>query len=52
MSKPLDRYDLVDRLTDSKGCWELAIASIRKAGVLSGKYQPRNDEERAWLNQS
>lgn len=49
MSKPLDAYDLHLWEADAKGCWSLAIASIRKAGVLSGKYQPRNDEERAWL---
>jgi len=50
LSKPLDKYDLVDRFADSKGCWALAIAEIRKAGVRSGKYPPINDEERAWLN--
>ena len=50
MSKPLDKYDLVDRLTDSKRCWELAVSSIRKAGVIEGRYPPINDEERAWLN--
>lgn len=52
MSKLLDIYDLRDRFADSKGSWELAVASIRKAGVIAGKFQPINDEERSWLNPS
>lgn len=36
-----------DWQTDAKKSWELAISEKRKAGLLSGKYQPRNDEERA-----
>jgi hypothetical protein len=50
MSKPLDKYDLHDRITDAYGCFALAIAEIRKAGVIAGRYQPINDEERSWLN--
>jgi hypothetical protein len=40
MSKPLDRYDLVDRLTDSKLCWALAIQQIRLWGLIRGEYEP------------
>jgi len=49
MSKPLDKYDLKDWALDAKGCWSLAIAEIRKAGVIAGRYQPINDEERSWV---
>jgi hypothetical protein len=49
MTKPLDAYDLCDWATDAKGCWALAIAELRKAGVVAGKFQPINDQEREWL---
>ena len=49
MSKPLDKYDLELWRVDSIGCFNLAIAEIRKAGVIAGRYQPINDEERSWL---
>jgi len=45
MSKSLDRYELTDRLTDSKRCFDLAVAEIRKAGVIAGKYLPINTGE-------
>jgi len=51
MSNPLDKYDLADRLTDSKRCWALAVAEIRKAGVIEGKLKPINSGEmdlRGW----
>lgn len=40
MSRPLDAYDLRDWATDSKRCWELAIAEMRRATVLSGRAKP------------
>lgn len=51
MSKPFDKYDLHEWATDSKRSWELAVSSIRKAGVIAGKYQPINSGEmdlRSW----
>jgi hypothetical protein len=49
MTKPLDKYDLHDWAIDSFGSTKLGWAELRKAGVISGKYLPNNDEERALL---
>lgn len=45
MTKPLDRYDLRDWATDSKLCWVLAIAEIRKTGVIEGRFKPIDSGE-------
>ena len=31
---------------NAKLCWELAISEIRKRGIIEGKFQPVNDDER------
>lgn len=40
MTKPLDAYDARDRLLDSKGCFDLAIAELRKEAVIAGRVKP------------
>ena len=39
-------YDAAD---DARKCYYEAIKQLRKAGVISGRFTPRNDEELSWL---
>lgn len=36
---------------DAYRSWELAIAEKRKQGVIEGRFEPRDDEERGWLGE-
>jgi hypothetical protein len=37
---------------DGFDSWALAIAEIRRRGVMEGKYPPINDDERALLKEA
>lgn len=41
-----------DPAENSRRCYDLAIRTIRLEGVLSGKYEPKDDEERAMLREA
>jgi hypothetical protein len=41
-----------DPLKDGFDSWALAIAEIRRRGVMEGKYEPINDDERALLKEA
>ncbi len=34
---------------NSRGCWQLAIAEIRRRGLREGRFMPETDEERAYV---
>ncbi len=44
-------HEPYDWALDAYRSWQLAIAEKRKAGLLSGQFQPRNDDERDYLEQ-
>jgi hypothetical protein len=36
---------------DGYRSWRLAIAEIRRRGVISGRFDPVNEQERQWLRE-
>lgn len=43
-----DQYDPAE---NSRRCYELAIAELRKRGLLEGRFEPKDDAERALLRE-